>query len=45
MIPETLYHLDPHTPHVNAEKPRAYFIPYDCEANARVGKRNLSPYF
>ena len=45
MIPETLYHLDPHTIHVNTEKPRAYFIPYDCEANARVGKRNRSPYF
>ena len=31
--------------HVNCEKPRAYFIPYDSEAKALRGKRGESAYY
>jgi len=31
--------------HVNCEKPRAYFIPYESEENAKKGIRGMSKYF
>ena len=33
------------TLHVNCEKPRSYFIPYESESNADRGARSKSPYF
>ena len=31
--------------HVNCEKPRAYFVPFSSEADARDGVREYSEYF
>ena len=36
------YHKRLDTLHVNCEKPRAYFIPYESEAAARRNERNMS---
>ena len=38
------YHCDPHKLHIGCEEPRAYFIPYNDEANAEL-PRSESKYF
>ena len=39
------YHKSLSDFHVNCEKPRAYFIPYESEKKALLGKRGDSAYF
>ncbi len=39
------YHKDLNTPHVNCEKPRAYFIPYENEEKALEDNRAASSAF
>ncbi len=39
------YHKKLETLHVNCEKPRAYYIPYQNEVSALSGKRDASDYF
>ena len=39
------YHKDLKTLHVNCEKPRAYFVPFSNERDARDGVREYSEYF
>lgn len=36
---------NPHVLHVNCEKPRAYFIPYESEHKAAEGARGISKYY
>lgn len=39
------YHEDPKALHIGCEKPRAYFIPYQCENSAKAGNRGRSRFF
>lgn len=39
------YWEDPHILHVNCEKPRAYYIPYESCSNALKGVRGTSEYY
>ncbi len=39
------YHTDLKTLHINCEKPRAYFVPFSNETDARCGVREYSEYF
>ena len=39
------YHKDLKTLHVNCEKPRAYYVPFSNERDARDGVREYSEYF
>ncbi|MFD3767175.1 MULTISPECIES: glycoside hydrolase family 2 TIM barrel-domain containing protein [Paenibacillus] len=39
------YWEDPHTLHINREKPRAYYIPYANAETAASRKRGRSPYY
>ncbi len=39
------YWENPHVLHVNCEKPRAYFIPYENECKARKGIRGISKFY
>lgn len=39
------YWEDPQVLHVNCEKPRAYFIPYETEAKAEKGIRGTSKFY
>ncbi|ANX00600.1 glycoside hydrolase [Thermoclostridium stercorarium subsp. leptospartum DSM 9219] len=45
MLPVKKYWEDPSVLHVNCEKPRAYFIPYESYENALKGVRGTSEYF
>ena len=45
MILENYYHKSLKDLHVNCEKPRAYFIPYDSEASAKRDNRQESVNF
>ena len=39
------YHTTHKILHVNSEKPRAYFVPFSNESDARDGVREYSEYF
>ena len=45
MLPVKKYWEDPAILHVNCEKPRAYFIPYETYNNAVKGVRGTSGYY
>lgn len=45
MLPVRKYWEDPSVLHVNCEKPRAYFIPYESYDNALKGIRGKSSYY
>lgn len=45
MLNITKYWEDPHSLHINCEKPHAYFIPYDSMEKAEMGIRGTSSYF
>lgn len=45
MLPVKKYWENPAVLHVNCEKPRAYFIPYESYNNALKGVRGTSDYF
>ncbi|MBQ8371177.1 MAG: DUF4981 domain-containing protein [Clostridia bacterium] len=39
------YHTSPATLHIGCEEPRAYFVPFPCEACAKSEERGESAYF
>ena len=39
------YHTSPATLHIGCEEPRAYFVPFPCEACAKTEERGESAYF
>lgn len=45
MLNITTYHENQKTLHIGCEKPRAYFIPYQCENSAKSGNRGRSRFF
>ena len=45
MLPVKKYWENPAVLHVNCEKPRAYFIPYESYNNAVKGVRGTSSYY